>query len=298
MKRAILLFAVIGFGASWAVAQETPAPPPSGDSAEISAAVKSYVSVFNRGDANAMASYWTEDAVFVAPSGEKYEGRQAIQEGFESFFKDNDGAKIEIDIASITFEEADVAVEQGTSRVILADESVSETTYEARYKKEGGSWKLTSVRESLPVPSHYEQLQSLEWMIGEWGDSENSSVQTACRWTKNNNFISRSFAVSLGDQVDLEGTQVIGWDPDKQVIRSWLFDSDGGFAVGLWKQKDKQWKIQSLHVLPDGRKASSVNLLTQVDENTFTWESTGRAVDGEILPNLGPVTVKRKGADK
>ena len=73
---------------------------------------------------------------------------------------------------------------------------------------------------------------------------------------------------------------------------------DGGFAVGLWRQKDKQWKIQSLHVLPDGRKASSVNLLTQVDENTFTWESTGRDVDGEILPNLGPVTVKRAGADR
>ncbi len=298
MKRAVLFFAVIGLGASWAVAQETPAPPSAGDSAEISAAVKSYVSVFNRGDANAMASYWTEDAVFVAPSGEKHEGRQAIRKGFESFFKDNDGAKIEVDIASIVFEEADVAVEQGTSRVILADDSISETTYEARYKKEGGSWKLTSVRESVPAPSHYEQLKSLEWMIGQWGDGENSSVQTACRWTKNKNFISRSFAVSLGDQVDLEGTQVIGWDPGKQVIRSWLFDSDGGFAVGLWKQKDRQWKIQSLHVLPDGRKASSVNLLTQVDENTFTWESTGRAVDGEILPSLGPVTVKRRGADK
>jgi hypothetical protein len=151
------------------------------------------------------------------------------------------------------------------------------------------------VRETVPAPSHYEQLKQLEWLIGRWVDrSEGSSVDTVCRWTKNRNFISRSFAVSFGDEIELEGTQVIGWDPDKKVIRSWLFDSDGGFAVGLWTRQGNRWKIQSLHVLGDGRKASSVNLLTYVDENKFTWESTDREVDGELLPNLGPVTVVRE----
>ena len=115
-----------------------------------------------------------------------------------------------------------------------------------------------------------------------------------CRWTKNKSFITRSFGVSVKGRTDLEGTQVIGWDPAKKVIRSWLFDSDGSFGVGIWTRKGDRWTIQALQVLSDGRKATSVNVLTKVDDDTFTWESTGREVAGEVLPNIGPVTVVRK----
>jgi hypothetical protein len=45
--------------------------------------------------------------------------------------------------------------------------------------------------------------------------------------------------------------------------------------------------------LPDGGTATSINILTYVDDDTLTWETTGREVDGEILPNVDPVTVKR-----
>jgi hypothetical protein len=146
--------------------------------------------------------------------------------------------------------------------------------------------------------SHYEQLKKLEWLIGDWVDkSEDSTVEMSCRWTKNRNFISRSFAASLGDQIELEGTQVIGWDPAERVIRSWLFDSDGGFGVGVWMpEEDGSWKIRMLQVLPDGRKASCVNDLVYVDENTFQWTATAREVGGELLPNVGPVTIVRKAA--
>ena len=30
-----------------------------------------------------------------------------------------------------------------------------------------------------------------------------------------------------------------------------------------------------------------------VDKGTFTWQSTGRTLDGEELPNIPPVKVKR-----
>lgn len=257
--------------------------------------VESYVASFNAGDAAALAELWAEDAEFITPGGETYQGREAIQGGFETFFKENEGAKLEVDVASIQVGEANTAVEQGTARVTFSDETVSETTYVARYTKQHDKWLMTNVRESDKAPSHYEQLKGLEWLIGEWIDRDDkSSVHTTCKWTKNKNFISRSFAVSFDDQVDLEGTQVIGWDPSKQVIRSWIFDSDGGFGVGVWSQKGDRWTIRALRVLSDGRKASAVNVLTYVDENTFTWESTGREVDGELLPNLGPVTVVRK----
>jgi uncharacterized protein (TIGR02246 family) len=253
------------------------------------------VASFNGGDAAALAELWAADAEFITPSGETFQGRDSILKGFETFFKENEGAKLEVDIASIQIEDANTAVEEGTARVTLPDQSVSETSYVARYTKQDDKWVMKSVREAEKPPSHYEQLKALEWFIGEWIDrDEKSSVHTTCRWTKNKNFISRSFAVTFGDQIDLEGTQVIGWDPSKQVIRSWIFDSDGGFGVGIWSQKGNRWTIRALRVLSDGRKASAVNVLTYVDENTFTWESTGREVDGEVLPNLGPITVVRK----
>jgi hypothetical protein len=36
-----------------------------------------------------------------------------------------------------------------------------------------------------------------------------------------------------------------------------------------------------------------VNILTVLDNNTFTWQSTGRELDGEILPNVEPVKMVR-----
>lgn len=293
MTRMILVLVGVGFGFASVIAAE---PAEKGeDEAAIRRAVESYVEAFNGGDAAAVGSLWSEDASFSTPSGRVFQGRKAIQEGFGAFFKENPGAKVEVEIASIRVEPSGTAVEEGTARVTLPDESLSETVYVARYVKQDGKWKLKSVSEADKAPTHYEQLKELEWLIGDWVDKAgDSSVQTTCRWTKNKNFITRSFAVSIADRIDLEGTQVIGWDPAKKVIRSWLFDSDGGFGVGVWSRKENRWTIRALRVLPDGRKASSVNVLIQVDDDTFTWESTGREVDGEVLPNIGPVTVVRK----
>jgi uncharacterized protein (TIGR02246 family) len=268
------------------------------DEAAIRKTVDAYVAAFNGGDAAALAAYWCDDAEFISPAGEVFQGRKAIQEGFKGFFADKSGAKLEVAITSIRIDAANSAVEHGTSRVTVGDEVLSETQYAARYELHNGKWLLKSVREADKAPSHHEQLKELAWLIGEWVDKDGEhAIQTTCRWTKNKNFISRSFTVSAGDLVELEGTQVIGWDADKEVIRSWLFDSDGGFGVGIWTKDGDGWKIQALRVLPDGRKGSAVNELTPVDENSFTWESTGRAIGGEVLPNIGPVTVVRAASD-
>ena len=64
---------------------------------------------------------------------------------------------------------------------------------------------------------------------------------------------------------DLEGTQVIGWDPAAGTIRSWMFDSDGGFGEGTWSKKDNSWIVKFNQVLPDGRKASATNIYTLID---------------------------------
>jgi len=139
-------------------------------------------------------------------------------------------------------------------------------------------------------------LNDLAWLVGEWTDpSGDSAISTRVTWTKNKSFLSYSFKVSVPGVDDLEGTQVIGWDPAAGTIRSWMFDSDGGFGGGTWSKKDNHWIIKFKQVLPDGRKASATNIYTIIDHDTITWQSIGREVDGQFMPNIGPVKVIRKG---
>jgi hypothetical protein len=138
-------------------------------------------------------------------------------------------------------------------------------------------------------------LKELEWMVGSWLDEdETATIQTDCAWTKNRNFLTRSFAVVAGDDVAMSGMQIVGWDPAAKQIRSWVFDSDGTFGEGKWTQKDNRWLIQQVGTLPDGSKSTAVNIITKLDDDTCTWQSVSRVVDGELLPNIEEVVVVRK----
>ncbi|HMC09707.1 MAG TPA: DUF4440 domain-containing protein, partial [Pirellulaceae bacterium] len=92
------------------------------------------------------------------------------------------------------------------------------------------------------------------------------------------------------------GMQIIGWDPVAKQIHSWVFDSDGGFGEGTWTHKGSKWLIQSTATLPDGGKATSLNIVTRLKDNSFTWDSVNREIDGELQPNGDPVVVVRKSA--
>ena len=159
----------------------------------------------------------------------------------KTYFSGDKKPRIELLDLSVRFLAPSVAVEEGTALVTRAGEVASESSYLAIHVRENGKWQLSSVRElaprPLPPPSHYEQLRELEWMIGEWVDDQGgTSVTMRGEWTANRNFISRSFTVMIEDRIDMSGTQVIGWDPAEKTIRSWVFDSDGGFYQGVWSR--------------------------------------------------------------
>jgi uncharacterized protein (TIGR02246 family) len=285
-----------------AVAAEKP-DPRADDETAIRRAVRTYVAAFNKGDAAATAAHWSDHGEWVSPSGEKFKGRRVIQAEMAAYFAESPNRRIEIRNPTVRFLAPTVAIEEGSARVSLTGEPPSETSYMAIHVKQNDTWKLESVRETaLPgtaatpaTPSHREYLNELGWMIGHWVDQDESSkVDTVCEWTKNGNFITRSFAVSIEDRIEIEGTQVIGWDPDAKVIRSWMFDSEGGFGQAVWSRKGNRWIIKAARTLNGGERASSVNILTYVDRNRFTWQSMGREIAGELLPNIDEVTIVRK----
>jgi uncharacterized protein (TIGR02246 family) len=296
MKVVMVGLTMMAWGLASAVGAE--ADRQAADEAAIREAVESYVAAFNQGDAKALAAMWSPEAVYTDPfSGEQVFGREAIEKQFAAIFAEANGAKLEATTDAIQFVSPNVAVEQGTAKVIRPDQAPEETEYTAVYVKRDGQWLLDRVSEEdvVVVPSNYEQLKELEWIIGRWVDQdEQAAVVTECNWTRNNNFITRSFTVQFRDRIDVAGMQIIGWDPAAKQIRSWVFDSDGGFGEGKWTRKGDRWYIQQTGVLPDGRKSSAVHIITRVDDGTCTLQAVNRTVDGELLPNIEEVQITKE----
>jgi hypothetical protein len=121
------------------------------------------------------------------------------------------------------------------------------------HEEAAGQAAADATTEAPATPAGASPLNDLDWLVGEWTDpSGESAISTTIAWTKNKSFLSYSFKVSVPGTDDLEGTQVIGWDPAARTIRSWMFDSDGGFGEGTWSKKGNRWTIKFKQVLPDG----------------------------------------------
>jgi uncharacterized protein (TIGR02246 family) len=269
------------------------------DEAAIRQNVTKYVEAYNRRDSRTMASMWSPEAVYTdAETGEEAVGRDAIAKQLDESFAGAEDAKLAVQVGSIDFVSPNVVIEKGKAEITYSKSKPEKTEYTAVHVKRDGKWLLDRVSETgepAPPPSNYEHLKELEWMIGSWVDKdEDATIQTDCEWTKNRNFMTRSFAIVIGDEVNRSGMQIVGWDPVNKQIRSWVFDSDGGFSDGKWKHKGDKWFVQQTGTLPDGGKTSALNIFTHVDDNSFTWQATDRVVDGEVLPNLEEVLIVRK----
>jgi uncharacterized protein (TIGR02246 family) len=293
-----LLTAVLVIAGGLASARGEESEGPTNPESEIKQAVESYVAAYNKADAKALAALWAPEAVYTNPvSGEQVIGREAIEKQFADIFAASEGVKLEAISDSIRFVSPSVAVEQGTATILRPNETPEQSTYSAVYIKLEGTWLLDRVtEEDVPVTtSNYEHLKDLDWMVGTWVDEdEQSRIETTCQWAKNQNFLIRSFAMSVRDRIELSGMQIVGWDPAQKRIRSWVFDSDGGFNEGVWTKKDNRWTIQATGTLPDGGKTSAVNIITKLDDDKFTWQTINRQAAGELLPNVDEIVVVRK----
>ncbi|WP_254508505.1 SgcJ/EcaC family oxidoreductase [Anatilimnocola floriformis] len=268
------------------------------EEAKIRQAVATYVTAYNAGDAKALAALWSPEAVYTNPvTGAEAAGREAIEKQFATNFAMAKGSKLEAKTESIRFVSPGVAIEQGTAKVTAPNQSPDETEYSAVYVKRDGQWLLDRVTEEEPFKPHsnYERLKELEWMVGNWIDQDdNGKIETQVQWAKNQNFLIRSFTISVGERINQSGMQIVGWDAANKKIRSWVFDSEGGFGEGVWSKKGNAWHVQTTGTANDGRKASSVNIITLVNNDQFTWQIVNGQIGDELLPNTDAVLVVRQ----
>ena len=224
-------------------------------------------------------------------------GRDAIAAEFAAMFAGDSVPKLAVATESIDFISPNVALERGNATVTHAEGDVDETSYSVVHVKRDGKWLIDRVTEDDVVtePSHYEQLKDLEWLIGEWVDAvDGITIEIACQWTKNQNYINRTYTVSNEEDVESTGLQIIGWDPKEKQVRSWLFDSNGGFITGTWTKRDDRWIVQSVATLADGGSGSFTSVFRPLEDGNHTWQKINRVVEGELLPNIDEVVVQRK----
>lgn len=282
----------------------TPSKPAAAAAAETSAEEKEIHQLiddvqkaYNAADAKALASLFTEDAELVNAAGDVTHGRIAIEEMFEAAFASSPGAKMEIEVESIRSIGPGLLVEDGTTIVTRAPGQAPERSrYTVTHIKQDGKWRMASARDiSVVAPSNVERLQQLEWLIGEWVDESPEAVVTSnYRWSEDGNFILNEFSAKIGGRPATSGTQRIGWDPLANQIRSWVFDSTGGYGEGLWTRDDDRWVIKQRNVTSDGLVGSATNVLTRIDKDRWGWQSHDRMVGGELTPEIEQVVVVRR----
>jgi uncharacterized protein (TIGR02246 family) len=259
-----------------------------------------YVDAYNKGDAKTLAGLYSEDVDYTDQDGKEIKGRDAMEKLLADSFAQNPGAKLSIQTDEVKQLTPDVKISRGIATVTLANGSAESTRYTAVRVKRGDHWEISQLTETeAPAPSAYSQLQALEWMIGSWKDkSSDQVVQTKATWAGDKNFLVRTFNVKGADQSETEGWEIVGWDPIRQQIRSWIFDSNGGFGEASWVRDGDDWLIRASNVLPDGSRSTAENVLTRVDDNNFTWESQNRTLNGEPQPALDKIEVQRATASQ
>lgn len=280
--------------------QSKGANPQQADEDAIRETGESYLKAYEMGDAKRAAEHFTADAEYVDEFGTAHQGRKAIEAALNQCFEESPGSRLELDIDSIRVIGPGVALEDGHISIVSdSDRDPIRTRYTAVHVKADGKWQVASVRERAPAErrAHRSQLQQLAWLQGEWLDQDrDATVRFFCAPVDNGNFLLREFSIELGGEHVMSGSQRIGWDPLSRKLRTWIFDSDGGYGEGFWIRDDDRWILKAIGITSDGQMASGTAIYRPIDEHTMTWQSVDREIGGVRWPDSDVVRIVRRAA--
>jgi uncharacterized protein (TIGR02246 family) len=286
---ALTLFHLVPAGAR-------PDAPANVDEAAVRKALAGYSAAYNKADAEVASLFFAPDAEFNDDDGRVLKGRDAIRKELESLFSAAKGLKLDASIDSIRKLSSDSYNVRGTATVSRPDGSSNKSNYVLIVAKRDNNWLIADARElsSDSAGASTNPLDGLAWMVGDWQDaSDDIDVTAHCDWSANKHFLVRTHIVTVNGDVDLQGTEVIAYDPTAKQIRSWMFDSDGTVTESTWAQSGKVWTVKAKGFLADGKKASATHTYTIVDDNTITYASSNRDVGGQLQPNVPEVRMVR-----
>jgi uncharacterized protein (TIGR02246 family) len=295
--------ALLMLSAGFVTTQEKTGKSPSreADKLAVEKLLKEMVQAFNNKNAAAIAAHWTAEGEFTRNDGEPIRGREAIEKGYADFLKTLKGkSKLEVQLDHLRFPSKDTAVSDVTLRLKNEEGEVVASSWRSTFLvREDGQWKVALVREWDRDVALDVNLAELEWLIGTWeASSKDKDVTLSYEWDETKVFIRGKYAVKEGGKVVEAGMQMIGKDNAEGAIRSWVFQTDGGFGGGVWTREGKKWSVDVYGVTPEGKELTGTSIYVHVDPNTFTWQAVGQAINGEHVADTQPIRVTKQKSAK
>ena len=288
-RTTLLLVPILAISSTIASA---PAAEEAADDKPTAAVTKAYQDAFNAGNADKVAALHTKEAEWLDSDGTTHEGRDAIRAVLAKAFAAAPGRTIQFAVEKVRPVGDDVIIETGSAAVTAPDGEESVSAYTTVYAKDGDEWRIAQVTETDPEvsTSPASQLAGLRWLEGTWqGENSRRPVTLKIAEAQNGNFLTINY--SFGKEGD-EGTstEVVGYDAAEDRVRSWTFDSAGGFSEATWQPDGGNWLLVSKSVNPDGTRASSqLEIRPGADGKSFTVEGYNRESGGIPMPKLGPI---------
>lgn len=273
-----------------------PAVDRSADEQAIRTNVEGFVKAYNAGDAKAAAAFFAPDGQVITEDGDTIEGREAIEQGFNEIFDESPETQMEVTVESIRFIGSDIAMEVGSTKETAAPgETPDYGRYTVLHVKRDGKWLMAAARDAEgDPPTAHERLLPLAWLLGEWIDDGGSTVvRTNCHWADHENYLLQEMNLQVDGKDAMQVTQRIGWDPMSKRIRSWVFDTEGGFSEGVWTRDGDSWIVKTTGVRPDGAAASATSVIVPAGKDGFVWRMTDRIIGDDVEEPL-EVKVVRK----
>lgn len=248
------------------------------------------VEAFNKGDAEGLSKLFMEKGELVDENGNVFAGREQIAALFKGFFEKFPKANLQMQVTGVRTVGDSLAIEEGVRLVTVPDtDTAAQVRYVAVRDKVGDQWPIATYSEFAddPPPTPAEMLSAVSFLVGDWVDeSPEGKTTIQYRWEDDGNFIVGDYTLASQGAPESRSHQRIGWDPLEGVLRSWTFDSDGGFSTGEWVPTEAGWVVKTEATMPDGTTGSATVTLVPVDDDHFIVRSSDRIVGGVDEPEF------------
>lgn len=294
------LFLAWSLSAVGAFAADAPESPEEAQA--IDASIAGYAQAYNDANIEDLGTFWAEDCDFVDHRGRRYTGRDEIKALFRRALVDGPGYQLKLTVTARRFLRPDLAIDDGVLELTEPSGEVESGRYVTVWAKVDGKWVIQNARDMPSDPdtkaAGQNPLGNLQFLVGNWTLAETDAapqVTVACAWVARNKFLLQEFSTPGSDGGEpFTVTVWIGYDPLAGHVRSWYFDSSGGFGSADWLEREDGWSAATSGILPDGRTTTSDFRWTQADNDTIVMTLMNAEVAGEVLPDSEVRYVRQK----
>ena len=258
------------------------------DEQSLRTTAAAYRAALAKGNRKELSDFWTADGDYLDDQGASHPAT-ALVAAAEQAASQEPQPEAKVTASRIRFVAPDVAIEDGTSETASPDGNPTSRVsghYHATWVRQEGRWRLANLCERPDSPPADTDLSQLQWMIGTWtAEQDGVNLEIRAQWNATGTFLLRDMKAIRDGTVVLRGSQRFGWDPAAKKIKSWSFDSDGGFGEALWTKDGSDWLGQATGTLADGRSTSATTILAYDGKDSFTRKTVASRIQGASGPD-------------